>query len=206
SRLPGQPGGPSSGREPASPFVLKITDFGLARCLDKEGLTQTGDLLGTPGYMAPELTRGAGAEEAAGPAVDVYALGAVLYELLTRRPPFRAATVLETLEQVRSQEPVPPARLQPVVPRDLRTICFKCLQKQPGRRYATAQALAEDLDRFLRGEPIRARPVSRTERQRKWVRRKPALAGLLAVSSWSVAGLLLGLWRHTARLSERSAS
>jgi serine/threonine-protein kinase len=135
----------------------KIADFGLARKLDEAGQTRTGAVLGTPSYMAPEQARGKGHE--AGPAVDTYALGAVLYECLTGRPPFRAATTAETLLQVISDDPVPPSRLAPATPRDLETVCLKCLHKEPSRRYASALDLAEDLRRFLAGEPVRARPA-----------------------------------------------
>src|SRR5262249_5987643 len=120
-------------------------------------------------------------------AVDVYALGAVLYELLTGRPPFRAATVVETLDQVRSQEPLALRKLQPRVPRDLETICLKCLHKEPGRRYGDAGALADDLHRFLAGEPIRARPVGAVGRLVLWCRRKPALASTLAGAVLTIA-------------------
>jgi tetratricopeptide (TPR) repeat protein len=182
----------------------KVADFGLAKQVGTEPgdpeaafRTASGAILGTPGYMAPEQAEG---KRDIGPLVDVYALGAILYECLTGRPPFKAATVLETLDQVRSQEPVPISRLQPKVPRDLQTICLKCLRKEPVRRYASAAALAEDLGRFLRGEPIRARPVSAAERLWKWARQKPALAALLAVSAVSLAALIAGGLVYNARL------
>jgi WD40 repeat protein len=165
----------------------KVTDFGLAKRLGEAGQTTTGAVMGTPPYMAPEQT--GGSKGPTGPAVDVYALGAILYECLTGRPPFKAATTMDTLMQVLSDEPVPPRQLQPRTPRDLETVCLKCLQKEPTRRYASAQELAEDLSRFLKAEPVRARPVTVADRAIKWVRRRPALAtayGLLALA------LLLG--------------
>src|SRR5262249_35900710 len=135
----------------------KVADFGLAKRLDSSAVhTQTGAILGTPSYMAPEQVSG---ERAIGPATDVYALGAVLYEGLTGRPPFVAETTLETLLQVQHQEPVPLRALQPRVPRDLETVCLKCLAKEARQRYASAAELADDLGRFLAGEPVRARPV-----------------------------------------------
>jgi serine/threonine-protein kinase len=172
----------------------KITDFGLARRLQGgAGLTQSGAPLGTPSYMAPEQARGQ--THAIGPAVDVYALGAILYELLTGRPPFQGETPTETVLQVLSQEPVSPARLNPKVPRDLETICLKCLHKEPQRRYATAAALAEDLARFGRNEPIAARPAGLPERTAKWVRRHPTPSALLAASLLLVILLVGGgLW------------
>jgi len=174
--------------------IPKITDFGLAKQLAevKTQQTRTGAVLGTPSYMAPEQAEGKG--PAIGRLVDVYALGAILYECLTGRPPFRAATILETLEQVRSQEPVPPRRLQPSTSSDLETICLKCLRKEPGKRYASALDLAEDLRLFLGGEPILARPIGVGERTAKWVRRRPVVAALLAtvvlVSASGVAGVV----------------
>ncbi len=142
--------------------IPKITDFGLARRLDEAGQTQSGAVLGTPSYMAPE--QAAGQVRAIGPAADVYALGTMLYELLTGRPPFKGASVLETLEQVRTQEALPPRYLQPKLPRDLETICLKCLEKTPGRRYASAALLADDLCRFIQGEPIQARSYNVLDR------------------------------------------
>ena len=164
----------------------KLADFGVARRLEgAAGLTQSGAPLGTPSYMAPEQAEGKTRD--VGPATDTYALGAILYELLTGRPPFRAETATETLRQVVSQDPAPPSRLNAAVPRDLETICLKCLHKEPPRRYASAQALAEDLQRYGRGEPIAARPAGRLERLARWVRRHPAAAGLLAVLAVLVA-------------------
>jgi WD40 repeat protein/tetratricopeptide (TPR) repeat protein/tRNA A-37 threonylcarbamoyl transferase component Bud32 len=165
---------------PIGQSIPKVTDFGLAKKLDEaSGQTQTGAILGTPSYMAPEQACGKGKQ--IGPAVDVYALGAILYECLTGRPPFRAATTMDTVLQVLNDEPVPTTQLQQGMPCDLDTICMKCLQKDPQRRYATAVELAEDLRRFLSGESVRARPVGTAERAVKWVRRRPAVAGLLAV-------------------------
>jgi serine/threonine-protein kinase len=162
-----------------SAFRPKISDFGLAK-QERPDLTATGEVLGTPSYMAPEQAHGAGRQ--VGPLADVYALGAMLYEFLTGRPPFLGASALQTLEQVRSQEPVPPSRLRPDVPRDLETICLKCLQKEQDKRYAGALALAEDLRRFSSGEPILARPVTNWERGWRWSRRNPLLAAVSATA------------------------
>jgi serine/threonine-protein kinase len=182
------------------PFVPKITDFGLARQVgDAAGATPSGVIEGTPSYIAPE--QACSTRQDIGPAADVYALGAILYEVLTGRAPFKAATPLETLLQVRADDPVPPRVLQPKTPRDLETICLKCLQKEPRQRYASAQDLAEDLRRFQVGEPIQARPVGALERAVKWVQRKPAAAALWGVS---VAAVALLLWLGLAR-AERQA-
>ncbi len=179
------------------PSVLcpKITDFGLAKRVGGDSqLTQTGEILGTPGYMAPE--QAVGRHEQVGPATDVYALGAILYQLLTGKPPFIAESAVETLWLVCSDEPVPPRRLQPKLPRDLETVCLKCLNKEPHRRYASAQALADDLQRFLDGRSVRARATPAWERGLKWARRRPAVAGLAAACVLlAVLGLALVLWQ-----------
>ena len=144
----------------------------------QSGLTQTDSILGSPSYMAPEQAGGHAKE--VGPTADVYALGAILYELLTGRPPFKSATVLDTLEQVKKIEPVSPSRLVPGLPPDIETICLKCLQKEPAKRYASAAALQEDLRRFQAGESIVARRINRAERTWRWCRRNPVMAGLVA--------------------------
>jgi WD40 repeat protein len=163
----------------------KVADFGLAKRLDDPtGQTASGAILGTPSYMAPE--QAGGKHRQIGPAADTYALGAILYDLLTGRPPFKAATSMETVYQVLHEEPVPPCQLQPNLPRDLETICLKCLQKNPAQRYATAQALAEDVHRFLESRPIAARPVGSLGRGWRWCRRNPAVAGLLGAVALSL--------------------
>jgi serine/threonine-protein kinase len=160
--------------------VPKVTDFGLAKRLeDNSGQTRTGTLMGTPSYMAPEQARGD--VRKVGPLADVYALGAMLYELLTGRPPFLAESAMDTVCQVTTRDPVPPTRLESGVPRDLETICLKCLEKEPPKRYPSALALAEDLANFLAAEPIRARPVSQLGQLLRWARRNPKLAGLLGM-------------------------
>jgi WD40 repeat protein/tRNA A-37 threonylcarbamoyl transferase component Bud32 len=160
-----------------NPLVPHVTDFGVAKRVEGDhGHTRTGVIVGTPSYMAPEQAR---ADKALTTAVDVYGLGAVLYELLTGRPPFQAKTPLDTVLQVLEREPERPRALNPAVDGDLETVCLKCLEKEPARRYGSAEALAEDLERWLAGEPIRARPVKTWERALKWARRKPAAATVL---------------------------
>jgi serine/threonine-protein kinase len=188
----------------------KVTDFGLARRLEGNGgLTLSGTPMGTPSYMAPEQARGDKA--AIGPATDVYALGAILYEMLTGRPPFETEPVAATLQLVLTEEPLPPARLNPQVPRDLTTICLKCLSKEPPRRYASAAALAEDLRRFLGGKPIVARRAGPLERLAQWARRRPAalLVGTLLVviivlggAGWLIRQRMLTVQAVEAELQE----
>jgi serine/threonine protein kinase/tetratricopeptide (TPR) repeat protein len=197
-----------SGGERLNAAGPKITDFGLAKRLDGPAAhTQTGTILGSPSYMAPEQTGRSRRE--VGPAADVYALGAVLYELLTGRPPFRAETPFDTLLQVVHDDPLPPSRLRPRLPRDLETICLKCLEKEPQRRYPTAEALAEDLRRFLDGKPVVARPLSPVGRGVRWARRRPAVAALVAVGFLILAGLpSLAVWsniRENRRLAAAHA-
>lgn len=186
-------------------WIPKITDFGLARLTSETGerQTATGAVLGTPSYMSPE--QAAGETHGLGPATDVYALGAILYELLTGRPPFRAATPIATIRQVIQQDPVAPRRLLATLPADLETICLKCLEKSPNARYPSAEALAEDLRRFRMHEPIVARPASVAERLRKWARRRPAIASLSAMLLVGTIGSLIALtslWRTAEK--ERS--
>jgi WD40 repeat protein len=209
---------PPADAEPGAPPVPpgldrctpKITDFGLARRLhEATGPTRTGRAIGTPNYMAPE--QALGRRELLGPATDVYALGAILYECLTGHPPFEAASAWDIVHLVTSAEPKTPRSLQPQVPRDLETICLKCLEKNPKKRYASALELAEDLRRFLAGEPIRARRVGRLERAVKWARRHPAAAALVLVSSLAVLALTAGglvahaRVRQALHAAERSA-
>jgi tetratricopeptide (TPR) repeat protein len=184
--------------------VPKINDFGLAKPLDPpadpcgaSSHTRAGVILGSPNYLAPE--QAGGPSEGMGPHTDVYALGAILYELLTGRPPFQGATLLETLEQVRSVEPVPPSRCSGHVPRDVETVCLKALAKSPAGRYPTAAAFAADLERFLQGRPVEARPVGRLVRAGRWARRQPVTAGLLALLALAVAagfGAVTWQWRR----------
>jgi len=177
----------------------KVTDFGLAKVLSTDsGQTRTGAVLGTPSYMSPEQAQG---RKDIAPAGDIYSLGAILYELLTGRPPFRGETALATLALVANQEPIAPRLLVPSVDRDLETICLKCLEKDAKRRYPTAEALADDLRRYLDGEPIAARRVSVVGRAVKWCRRKPWQAALLGMSLAAVAGFIL--FQHQNARQER---
>jgi tetratricopeptide (TPR) repeat protein len=183
----------------------KITDFGLAKKLDVPGQTYTGVVMGTPSYMAPEQADG---QKDVGTAADVYALGAILYELLTGRPPFKAATTLDTILQVKYDEPVPPRQLQSKVPRDLETICLKCLQKKPNARYARALDLAEDLHRFRAGEPIHARPPGPLERGWKLARRYPGWAAALVVfaAGFVITAVLANVAKQQAERAKQEAA
>jgi len=167
----------------------KIADFGLAKKLDAVRQTQTGVVMGTPSHMSPEQARGA---QEIGPATDVYGLGAILYEMLTGRPPFDGANSVETLMQVMDREPDRPSSIRRHIPRDLETICLKCLEKQPEKRYGTALELAEDLERYLRREPIRARPIGWPERCWRWCRRQPGWAALAASLVFMLIGGVVG--------------
>jgi WD40 repeat protein len=188
-----------------SSAIPKITDFGLAKRADeKANATLSGELVGTPSYMAPEQ---AGKSRDVGPAADVYGLGAILYEMLTGHPPFKAATALDTVLQVLYEEPLLPSRLRPDVPRDLENICLKCLEKSPARRYSSALELAEDLRRFRRGETVLARPVGPRERLWKWVRRRPTLAGLgagIVLITVVAFGLITWQWRETVQARDEA--
>jgi hypothetical protein len=172
------------GAKPQAAFVPKVTDFGLAKQLESASVapsgpkTLSGSVLGTPAYMAPEQAGGKTKE--VGPSADVWALGAIFYECLTGRPPFLAESPLDTLMRVLTEEPTPPRQLDPKIPRDLETVCLKCLNKDPKRRYASAGALAEDLGRFVEGEPVKARPQGGVERLGRWLRRRREVAFLAA--------------------------
>jgi serine/threonine protein kinase/WD40 repeat protein len=203
----GRPGPPSRSLR-TSDFIPKITDFGLAKFVGHEepagggrrALTETGTILGTPSYMAPEQAGGAWKGQAVDRAADVYALGAILYELLTGRPPFQGETALDTLRQATSLDPVRPRRLQPGVPRDLETICLKCLEKERKNRYPSAGDLADDLRRFLEGEPTRARPLGTSGRAWRWCRRRPVVAALLAVCAALALALVVSVLIYNVRL------
>lgn len=191
-------GGPAPRRAPSDSIIPKIADFGLAKKLHGDSnLTGTGQVMGTPSYMPPEQASG---KKEVGPPADIYSLGAILYCQLTGRPPFQAATAMDTLLAVMEQEPVPPSRLNAKIPRDLETICLKCLEKLPERRYESASILAEELDRFIAGVPIVARPVGYVERGWRWIKRNPRRAAQIAV----LAALLTWFQVRTV-LSEREA-
>jgi eukaryotic-like serine/threonine-protein kinase len=206
TRAPGAVGGDSR----FLTAIPKIADFGLAKIAYGEleiqrprSLTVSGDLIGTPSYMAPEQAAPSGAP--VGPAADVYSLGAILYELLTGRPPFKGETLLDTVLQVLHSEPVSVMGLQPNVPRDLETICLKCLRKEPQHRYPTASELADDIQRFLGGRPIKARPRGTAEKVWRWIRDHPAPSGLLAAGVLTPIVALIILSMLSARLVRSSA-
>lgn len=185
-------------------LVPKVSDFGLAKRLDSaqgdDGGTKTGAVMGTPSYIAPEQASGKARQ--VGPPADTYALGAILYELLTGRPPFRGETALDTVLQVLNRDPVSLREIQPALPRDLETICLKCLTKTPEKRYPSAFALAEDLRRFLDGKPIQARPVSTWGRAAKWARRHPALALFGTIAVMATVSLIVVLSISYARVHD----
>jgi WD40 repeat protein len=204
---------PNQAHLPVPTAALKITDFGLAKRVEPAsswsdnsnrtalaGQTRTGAVVGTPSYIAPE--QAAGKNRTVGPPVDIYALGAILYELLTGRPPFRGETALDTVLQVMADEPVPPSKLRAKLPRDLETICLKCLNKDPRKRYPTAEALADDLHRFRAGDSIAARPVGRLERGVKWTRRHPAATALGVTGTLAVLGVLAVSLYFNVQLNE----
>jgi WD40 repeat protein/predicted Ser/Thr protein kinase len=198
--------GPDRASRPAlADCVPRITDFGLAKLFQAGAakdtvLTHSGAVLGTPLYMAPEQVEGTAAT--LGPPADVYALGAILYEVLTSRPPVQGKTQLDTLRRVTADVPISPRRLRPDVPRDLEAICLKCLEKKPQQRYPTATALAEDLRRFLAGRPTWARPIGACSRAARWCRRHRAVAALFAVIAISLLALAVGAYLHTRQVRE----
>ena len=193
----------TAGRLPLAAFEPKITDFGLAKRLDaKEQLSKSGAIMGTPSFMSPEQAEGS--LRNIGPLSDVYSLAAILYDLLTGRPPFLGESVVATLVQVRHQEPVPPSRLQPNVPRDLEIICLKGLRKDVRQRYGSAQALADDLHRFLNGQPILARPAPVWERAWKWMKRRPGAAALVAVTVLAVCSVVTAVTLHAHNQSQEA--
>ncbi len=209
---------PGTAGDDRSELVPRVTDFGLAKLQDAgpgedaANATVSGVIMGTPKYMAPEQAVGNVGQ--IGPSADIYSLGVILYEMLTGRTPFQGDSALDTLVQVRTQDPLPPSRLRPRLPRDLETICLKCLKKNPQARYPSAQALADDLHRFLAALPIRARPTPARERAIKWLRRHPVQAvAVAAVASTAIvvaatiamANVRLERERDRAELRRREA-
>jgi eukaryotic-like serine/threonine-protein kinase len=185
--------------------VPKVTDFGLAKLMEREvGLTRTGDIMGTPSYMAPEQARGMPSEVTA--SADIYALGAILYEMLTGRPPFKGSTPLPTLSQAAEQDVLPSGRLQRHLPRELETICLKCLEKEPRKRYAIAHDLADDLRRFLEHRPILALRTSHAEWLWRWCRREPVKATLAAGLILAIVAGFVGVAAQKRRAEERAAA
>lgn len=183
-------------------WIPKVSDFGLAKHVGSQSeLTGTGQILGTPSYMPPE--QAAGNNDSVGAAADIYSLGAILYRALTGRPPFQAASTMETILQVLRQDPVPPRQLNPTIPSDLETICLKCLQKDPAKRYVTALELREDLQRWLNGDPIRARPMSGSEKVSRWIRRHPAITSTVAVVMAALAVIVGVLASTNSRLTKQ---
>ncbi len=181
--------------------VPKIVDFGLAKRLNaQQNQTQDGEVLGTPANMAPE--QALGQSKKIGPATDIYALGTILYQLLTGKPALYGETVSETLTKIRDQMPEPPRLHNPRIPRDLETICLKCLQKAPEKRYLTAQDLADDLDRYLQGKPIKARPVSASERAWMWMKRHPAQAAVIFLTCLLMASAYGWVWSQWREAEE----
>jgi serine/threonine protein kinase/WD40 repeat protein len=185
-------GADSPSASPLSFLTPMITDFGLAKRIEGGSQpTRSGAVVGTPAYMAPEQAR---AMKGLSTAVDIYSLGAILYELLTGRPPFQATNPMDTILLLLDSPPIPVRKLNPAVDRDLETVCLKCLEKEPAKRYGSAEALAEDLERWLNGEPIHARPTSALERTIKWARRRPAIAALLVMTFTSLCALFASTW------------
>ena len=178
----------------------RITDFGLAKKVDQDsGLTASGAVMGSPAYMSPEQARGQ--QDRIGPQCDVYSLGAILYEMLTGQPPFRGETIMATLREVIEFPPVPPSKLNPNVSKDLETICLKCLEKQPERRYASARMLAEELDRFLKGEPVQATRAGLARKSWSWLQRNPwALAGGTSMIVLFLIIVSFSLWQQNQYL------
>ena len=178
----------NGGKQETGSIALKVSDFGLARPIQNDsGLTSTDNIIGTPAYMSPEQAGGKNAD--VGPGSDIYSLGVVLYEYMVGKPPLLAQNAVQTLRLVQEVEPVSPRHIQPGIPRDLDTICLKCLRKSPAERYTSAAALADDLERFLDGRPILARPIGPVHRLYRWARRKPGLAGAIGTSMVLLAAL-----------------